>query len=81
MADASVVHIGENSPEKVALKLLELIATVENVSFSSSHQSELKSGWTKADRKWVLSTYTECFEAVRGYRSKPTKWPSETSGS
>jgi hypothetical protein len=80
MADASVVHIGENSPEKVALKLLEVIANIEHVSLSSSDKSELKHGWTKADRKWVLGTYNECIEAVRGFRSKSTKWPSETAG-
>lgn len=82
MADAPVVHFGENSPEKIALKLLEVIASIEHISLSSANQSELKSGWTKADRKWVLNAYSECLETVRGYRTKPsTKWPSETSGS
>jgi hypothetical protein len=31
MADKPVVHIGENSPEFVALRLMELISRVESV--------------------------------------------------
>lgn len=63
MADA-VVHIGENSREQVAFKLLRLIAYVEGKSIESGYTGE------KADRKYILSTYHECFNAVIGM--KPT---------
>jgi hypothetical protein len=55
MADAPVVHIGENSPEQVAYKLYRDIRLEEKKS--------------NADRKYVLDTYAECLEAVRGHRS------------
>ncbi len=77
MADAPVVHIGENTAEKVAFELMELIAGIEHVSTTSTHASDLKNEWSKADRKWVLDTYSECIETVRGHRAKPIKWPSE----
>jgi hypothetical protein len=59
VADAPVVHIGENSPEQVAFKLLERIADLEQVSLFHSAQRKM------ADRKWVLDTYAECIIAVR----------------
>lgn len=77
MADQPIVHIGENSPEQVALKLLEMVARVEQRSMSGADQSSLKGGWQKADRKWIMDTYSECLEAVKGYRTKPTTWASE----
>lgn len=52
MADTSVVHIGENSPEQVAFKLMQLIAINEGKTGS-------------ADRKWMLDTYAECLHVVR----------------
>lgn len=64
MADktaAPVVHIGENSPEKVALDLLNIIVTLEG-------RQLYKTGNNPADRKWFLDTYVECLRAVRGYR-------------
>jgi hypothetical protein len=56
MADNTntTVHIGENSPEQVAFKLLEQIAAHEN--------------WHMPDRKKILDTYAECLRAVRGNR-------------
>ena len=51
MADQTVVHLGENSPEQVAYKLLERIAAYEN--------------WSTFDRKKLLDTYAECLFAVR----------------
>jgi hypothetical protein len=53
MADNSVVHIGENSPEYVAYRLLKDIARVEDGS---------------KDRKWILDTFAECLHAAKGYR-------------
>lgn len=58
MADAPVVHIGENSPEEVALKLLRMIADVEKKRLFHSNEP-------MADRKYILDTYAECLKAVR----------------
>jgi hypothetical protein len=77
MADSAVVHIGENSPEQVALKLLEIISRVERRSMNTAEQSDLSPSWVKADRKWILDTYSECLESVKGNRTKPRQWPSE----
>lgn len=67
MADsAPVVHIGENSPEQVAYRLLERVAGLERKSIHGS--SDLSSGWTAADRKWLLDTYAECLTAAKGFR-------------
>jgi hypothetical protein len=51
MADAPVIHIGENSPEWVAYRLFGDIRGAENRS--------------KADRKYILDTYAECLATVR----------------
>ncbi|MCK1306454.1 MULTISPECIES: hypothetical protein [unclassified Bradyrhizobium] len=67
MADtAPVVHIGENSPEKVAYVLMERIAQIERKSLHDPNPST--SGWTGADRKWLLDTYAECLNAAKGFR-------------
>ena len=60
MADDSIVHLAENSPEQVAYKLLEEIAFAEGKS--------LRPGMTgqKADRAYILSTYWECWRVVQG---------------
>lgn len=60
MADTPVVHIGENSPEQIAYKLLQTIASNEGKSLHSS-----VAGKSTADRKWLLDTYAECLLAVR----------------
>ncbi len=65
MADASVVHIGENSPEQVAYKLLVHIAATEDYWL---RQHPVR-GEKQPDRKWLLDTYAECLEATRGHRS------------
>lgn len=65
MTDTSILHIGENSPEQVALKLFELVTRVERKSVTASDESELKAGWTKADRAYILATYGECLRMVR----------------
>lgn len=54
MADAPIAHIGENSPEEVAYKLMQRIFSAENRSASGSQ-----------DRKYILSTYVECVKAVK----------------
>src|SRR5687768_3433472 len=66
MPDAApVVHIGENSPERIAYKLMDHIATVEKkIMF---HTRELE-GRQTVDRQWILDTYAECLQAVQGKR-------------
>jgi hypothetical protein len=61
MAEQPVVHIGENSPEQVAFRLMEMIAAVENVALSYSTDRER----TSATREWILETYAECILAVK----------------
>jgi hypothetical protein len=62
-----VVHIGENSPQHVAYKLLEMIAKVENKYLYEP--SEKFRDYSVADREWILKTYAQCLTAVqdRGY--------------
>ena len=47
-----------DSPEHVALKLMDLIARVEGVSFKANDSI--------ATREWILKTYTECLKTIRG---------------
>ena len=61
MSDAPVVHIGENSPEQVAYRLMHEIATQEGAAKGSHSVIE-------RDRAYVLDLYHECFLAVRGLR-------------
>ena len=59
MADAApVVHIGENSPEEVAFRLMNIIMNVEN-------RDPFGHGKAPVDREWVLRTYAQCMRAVR----------------
>jgi hypothetical protein len=64
MADADALHIGENSPEQVAFRLLYEIANVEGIEMRGL------SGTKKADRKWILDTYAECIIAVRAPQNR-----------
>jgi hypothetical protein len=68
--NAPVVHIGENSPEEVAYKLLKHIASVEKVVFNQPSSSAQGRGVKPATRKWILNTYAQCLEAVRGTGSQ-----------
>jgi len=66
MADSnSAVHIGENSPEQVAYKLMERIAHAEG--------KPLYSGTASYDRNWVLTTYAECLRTVKDPYSYPAQ--------
>jgi len=58
MADQTVVHIGENSPEEVALKLFHIIANIEN-------RQDFAGGENPMDREWVLRTYAQCRSVVK----------------
>ena len=61
MADnTAVVHIGENSAEEVAYKLLKTIASNEGKHLTGSMSTA-----AGAERKWLLDTYAECLLAVR----------------
>jgi hypothetical protein len=64
MADAPVVHIGENSPEQVAYRLLRDIAFVEKRALNQMDAN--RTGTTPADRAWILDTYRQCLRTVRG---------------
>jgi hypothetical protein len=60
MADATVVHIGENSPEEVAYKLLRV-----KLGKDDRHVSQLT-------LKEMLDIYAECLNAVKGELIKAT---------
>lgn len=64
MADNAVVHIGENSPEHVAFKLLVVIADVEKKRLPGLSGG---TGFVEPDRKWILDTYVECSKAVKSH--------------
>lgn len=63
MTDAPIVHIGENSPEEVAYKLMI------NVAIAEGKDTNNMRGFTyvlkSADRKWLLDTYAECLSTVK----------------
>ncbi len=65
MADVPVVHIGENSPEQIAFRLLQIIASNEQKSIGIGNMNGFQAG---ADRKWLLDTYVECLQSVTGKR-------------
>ena len=61
-----VIHQGENSPEYVAYKLLETIASQEGKILHRGTSSAKAT----AERKWLLDTYAECLLAVRVPQSR-----------
>lgn len=65
MSDNTILHFGENSPEKIAYVLLQEIANIEGQSTSPWPTD----GFQTTNRKWLLDTYAECLKAVRGFRS------------
>ena len=52
----AVVHIGENSPEYVAFRLMDRVFMAED-----SKPRHVTKGH-------ILDTYSECLQAVKGYR-------------
>jgi hypothetical protein len=66
------VHVGENSPEEVAYKLLKDVSRVEGRIFTAEQ------GRSGTDRAYILDTYAECLKAVRGDRSLKTNLPYNT---
>lgn len=65
MADNAVVHIGENSPEQVAYKLLQDVMIAEARTIAPQGVN----GKQAVDRKWLLDAYAECLHATTGCRS------------
>jgi len=65
MAESEAVHIGENSPEEVAFKLLKIIANCESMNMPPY----IGGNKTAPDRNWVLDTYAECLKAATGKRA------------
>jgi len=61
MADKPAVHIGENSPEWVAYKLMWDVLSTE--------RDDVK----RRTKETYLDTYAECLHAVRGYRDFTTR--------
>jgi hypothetical protein len=59
MPDNTVVHIGENSPEQIALKLLAMVAIKEGKNIHAGTRDMVP------DKEWLLNTYAECLIAVR----------------
>lgn len=60
MADQTTVHIGENSREEVAYKLLKDVGRLEGMHNGIKFEN--------TDRKWLLDTYAQCLTAVKGNR-------------
>jgi len=59
MTDTAVVHIGENSPEEVAYKMMLLVGNVEG-------RDTYGHGTHPMTREWILKTYDQCLSVVRG---------------
>ena len=51
------------TPEEAAMKLFEMIATVEKKAGTAT--DAMKTGYSPMDRKWILDTYAECLTAVK----------------
>ena len=58
------LHIGDNSPEYVAYRLMFDIAKVEKKALTPSASCQT------ADRRWVLDTYAECLRIVRSPQAR-----------
>ena len=61
MSDKPVVHIGENSQEHVAFKLMAFVLDEE--------YDDRKASGAKKTRKLILDTYAECLKAAKGFRT------------
>jgi hypothetical protein len=60
MSESTTVHMGENSPEHVAFRLMTLIGNCEGKNFNRN-----ASTGNLADRDWVLRTYAKCLYTVK----------------
>ncbi len=59
MADQTVVHMGENSPEGVAFKLFQELTHLDQPA--------------NAKRDWFLQLYAECLQTVRAPNARLVK--------
>ena len=57
MANESVVHVSENSPEHVAYKLMSLIARSDGYTLSGMGEAP--------PREWLLKTFSACLLVVK----------------
>ncbi len=57
MTSTSVLHVGENSPEQVAYKLMRDIGQAEGFFLNQPSR--------KPSREWLIKTYCACLLAVR----------------
>jgi hypothetical protein len=57
MADSAVVHIGENSPEQVAYKLLLHMASIDGFT--------LQGLGDRPTKEWLIKNYSTCLSAVQ----------------
>ncbi len=57
------LEVTPDSPEKIALDLLERVAFIESKRIGTNQEY-----LTKTDRKWLLDTYAECLTAAKGQR-------------
>lgn len=73
MSEMAVVHIGENSPEYVAFRLMQEVLQVENKLLHPSEESPQK----VASRKLILDTYAECLNAVRNPHARVASRPTD----
>lgn len=55
--------MADSTPEEVAYRLLESIASNEGVTINDSMGVK-----STATRQWILDTYAECLHAVKGKR-------------
>lgn len=72
MAENTTVHIGENSPEQVAYRLLQDVLHMEKKT-TLPHMASRDSGGTLTDRKYLLDAYAECLIAVRAPQVRKTE--------
>jgi hypothetical protein len=69
---STMLNPSGDSPEIVALALLERIARSEGRHFETAPPEG-----SAADRQWILETYLDCLTAVRGRRAKAAAEPWE----
>ena len=66
MTDWSTMkHRFEDSPENVAFKLMQEIAKIEGKTIDRHRGARAAT----FDRQWILDTFSECLQAVRGQRA------------
>ena len=62
---------GEYSPERVAYMLLQHMMGCERMTPAADPAH----GWKTASRAWLLDTYAECLQAVKGERPSRERIP------